>query len=434
MDTTSTPTAPPAAAPSASAAPTDARRALLRDPSLRWLLAGSFISLLGDQFTLIALPWAALQLSHDPLVLGIVLAMVGVPRAAFILVGGAFVDRYSPQRVLMLSKHANTLLLGVLAIAIGLGRLDVTGLCLLALGIGVAAAFGIPAATSMLPQIVAPHQLPAANGLTMGLRQITMFIGPLLAGLLIATTDGTAGLAAAFAVDAASFALSAWTLSKVVTRPRIASSAQAVLHAVAEGLRHCWNDRQLRALLAYGSAVSLLIAGPLQTALPVLAASVPGLGAGGLGTMLGAHGGGMLIGLAVAAARPGWRLGTLGATVLAIDACVGLLIVPIGRIDATWQGAVLLLVTGACAGFVQVRVFSWLQRRVPPALMGRAMSVFMFVFVGLAPLSAAAAGVLLRWLTPATLFAAAGGLLVVLVGIALAWPGSPMRRLGEAAA
>lgn len=430
MDTTSTPAPPTAAPPDPGAA----RRALLKDRNLRWLLAGSAVSLLGDQFTLIALPWAALQLSGDPLVLGIVLAMVGVPRAAFILVGGAFVDRHSPKRVLMLTKHANTVLLAVLAAAIDLGALNAAGLYALALGIGVAAAFSIPAATSMLPQVVERSQLPAANGLTMGLRQLTMFLGPLAAGVLIAAGDGTRGLAAAFAVDAASFALSAWTLSKVAVRPQPMPSRQAVLASVVEGLRHCWNDRQLRALLSYGSAVSLLIAGPLQTALPVLASQVAVIGAGGLGTMLGAHGAGMLLGLALAGSRPHWRLGTLGATVLAIDATVGLLIVPIGHVTSTWQGALLLLATGTCAGFVQVLVFSWLQRRVPPALMGRAMSVFMFVFVGLAPLSAAAAGAVLRWVALPTLFAAAGGLLVALVALAAAWPGSPMRRLGEAAA
>ena len=361
--------------------------------------------------------------------LGIVLAMVGVPRAAFILVGGAFVDRHSPQRVLMLSKHVSTVLLAVLACGIGFGLLNVAGLCALALGIGLAAAFSIPAGTSMLPRVVAPAQLPAANGLMMGLRQVSMFLGPLAAGALIAGGGGLRGLAFAFAVDAASFALSAWTLSKVVTQPQPMPSRQAVFAAVAEGLRHCWRDRQLRALLGYGSAVSLLIAGPVQTALPVLAKSLPAVGAGGLGTMLGAHGAGMLIGLALAASRPHWRLGTLGTTVLAIDASVGLLIVPVGHIGTTWQGAALLLATGTCAGFVQVLVFSWLQRRVPTALMGRAMSIFMFVFVGLAPLSAAATGAVLRWVPLPALFAAAGGLLVGLVALALVWPGSPMRRL-----
>ena len=419
--------------------PLPAERSLLRDGNFRWLLSGAVVSNLGDQFTLLALPWAVLQMTGDPLQLGLVLLLIGVPRAVFILLGGAIVDRHSPQRVLMLSKHANTVLLAVLAGSIATGGLGLPMLHALALCLGLASAFGIPAATSMLPQVVAPAQLPAANGLMMGLRQLTLFIGPLLAGLLVALssrgspTPGAParGLALAFALDALSFAVSAFTLSRVVTRPSPVPAAgrQAVLTAMADGLRGFWTDRDLRAFLAYGALVTLFVGGPLQVALPVLANSNPALGPAALGTMLGAHGAGTLAGMALAGLRPRWRVGTLGLTILTLDAVVGLLVMPLGRVDAAWQGAALLLTIGAAGGFMQVLVFSWLQQRVAPAMMGRAMAVFMFVFVGLAPLSGAATGALLRELPVPTLFVAAGALLT---GMALlARLGSRMRCLGD---
>lgn len=419
--------------------PSPPERSLVRDRNFRWLLAGAIVSNLGDQFTLLALPWAVLQMTGDPLQLGLVLLLIGVPRAAFILLGGAIVDRHSPRRVLMLSKHANTVLLAVLAGAIATGRLNLPLLHALALCLGVAAAFGIPAATSMLPQVVPPAQLAAANGLMMGLRQVTLFIGPLLAGLLVALasvgglTPGAParGLALAFALDALSFVVSAWTLSRVVARPAPAAAAarQAVLADLIDGLRSFWADRDLRAFLAYGALVTLFVGGPLQVALPVLASSNPALGPAALGTMVGAHGAGMLAGMALAGLRPRWRVGTLGLTILTLDAAVGLLLMPLGHIDATWQGAALLLVIGTAGGFMQVLVFSWLQQRVAPAMMGRAMAVFMFVFVGLAPLSGAATGALLRGLPVPTLFVVAGALLT---GMALvARLGPRMRRLGD---
>lgn len=407
------------------------RSTLLRDPSLRWLMAGAFISNLGDQFTLVALPWAVLLLTQDPLQLGLVLALVGLPRALFILLGGAIVDRHSPQRVLMLSKHANTVLLALLAGLLASGALNLPLLYALSLALGLASAFGIPAATSMLPQVVVPAQLPAANGLMMGLRQLTMFVGPLLAGGLIALTDAQPqrGLALAFAVDAASFALSAWTLSRVAARPAALQAQGAVLAAVVQGLRSFWADRDLRAFLLYGAVVTLFVGGPLQVALPLLASSQPALGPAALGSMLGAHGAGTLLGLALAGARPQWRLGTLGLTILGIDAVVGLLLMPVGSIHATWQGVALLGVVGALGGFMQVLVFSWLQQRVAPTMMGRAMALFMFIFVGLGPLSGAATGALLRWVSLPTLFAGAGALLTALALLAMMGP--RMRRLGD---
>jgi MFS family permease len=411
----------------------------LRDRSFRWLLAGTFVSNLGNQFTLIALPWTVLVITGDPLQLGLVLALIGIPRALFILLGGAVVDRHTPSRVLMLSKHANALLLALLALAIATGHLPLPLLYALALGLGVAEAFGVPAASSMLPQVVAPAQLPAANGLMMGQRQLSMFVGPLLAGLLVALADaepapgGTAspGLALAFAIDAMSFVLSAWTLTKVRADAAAAPARQPVAAALAEGLGSFWRDRDLRAVLLYGAAVALFATGPLQVALPVLANGHPALGAAALGSMLGAHGAGTLVGLAAAGARPRWRLGTLGLTVLTLDAVVGLLLAPLGHIGGMAAGVTLLLAIGVLGGFVQVLVFSWIQQRVAPAMMGRAMGLFMFIFVGLAPLSGAATGALLRWLPVEALFTGAG---IALTAIALASLSAPrMRRLGGTA-
>ena len=70
----------------------DPRRELFGNANFRWLLGGGLLSMLGDQFTLLALPWLVMSLSNDPLVLGTVLALGSLPRALFILVGGALVE------------------------------------------------------------------------------------------------------------------------------------------------------------------------------------------------------------------------------------------------------------------------------------------------------------------------------------------------------
>src|SRR4051812_48990353 len=94
------------------------RGALLREPNFRWMMCGGAISMLGDQFSAMALPWLVLKMTGDPLAVGLVGAMMGVPRAIFILVGGALVDRHSPRRILMQTKWLNTALLGLLAVLV----------------------------------------------------------------------------------------------------------------------------------------------------------------------------------------------------------------------------------------------------------------------------------------------------------------------------
>lgn len=418
-----------------------ARAALFQDRNFRWLVAGSAVSLLGDQFTLLALPWLVLRLTGDTVALGTVLALVGIPRAVFILVGGAVVDRFSPQRVLMLTKYVNTVLLALLALGVWQGALTLPAIYALSLALGISSAFSIPSGTSILPRALPPSQLAAANGVMMGLRQLSMFLGPLAAGVLIALFgDGSGGLqdatgvAVAFGLDASTFALSAWTLSRVVTRPLPADPAQhaPIWAAVAGGLKHVWGDAQLRTLYLYWGAVAVLVLGPLHIALPVLAESTPGLGASALGLMLGAHGAGTLIGMIASGMHSGMRVGTLGTSVLLADIAIGLLFVPMGGITAAWQGAALMTMVGALGGFMQVAVFTWVQKRVPPQMIGRTMSLFMFIFMGLVPVASAGAGWLLRVVTLPQLFAGSGFLLVA--AALLAWVGTPIRAVNDAGA
>jgi MFS family permease len=411
---------------------------LLRDRNFVWLMSGGAISALGDQFTLIALPWLVLKLTGDPVALGMSVALMGIPRAILILFGGALVDRHAPKRILMLTKHVNTVLLAVLAILVYSGRAHLPVVLALALGLSLASAFSIPAGTSMLPHAVAPQQLQAANGMMMGLRQVTMLAGPLLAGLLFALAgDGSDGprhmhgLALAFGVDCLSFAVSAWTLANVAPRPFTAPAPQPVLRAVTDGLAAVWRDALLRTCFLYWGLCACVIGGMMQVALPLLASSRLH-GASALGLLMGAHGAGALLGMAASGFAGCRRAGNLGMTLLLIDGIVGLLLVPLGTITASWQGMLINVVIGVLGGFVQVAVFTWIQQRVPRERLGRTMSLFMFVFMGLAPLAAALAGWIASRVALPALFGGAG---LCLAGAALlAWLFTPMRALRDAPA
>jgi MFS family permease len=416
-----------------------ARGALLRDRNFAWLMSGGVVSALGDQFTMIALPWLVLQLTGDPLALGMMVALLGVPRAVLILFGGALVDRYSPKRVLMLTKYVNTVLLGLLAALVLSGRTTlplVTGLVIV---LSLASAFSIPAGTSMLPMAVARERLGSANALMMAVRQVTMLAGPLLAGLLFALAgDGSAGLGdarglgLAFAFDAVSFALSAWTLAKVRPLPTAApaKAREPVLRSVGAGLAALWRDTSLRTAFLYWGLCSCVTGGLMQVAMPLLA-SERLHGAAALGLLMGAQGAGALGGMALSGIVGKRRLGNLGLTLLLVDGIAGVLLMPLGLITAVWQGMLLIAVMGVLGGYIQVAVFTWIQQQVAPNMLGRMMSIFMFVFMGLAPLAAAAAGWLASMVSLSTLFVGAG--LFLSVAALAAWLFTPMARLTDTA-
>jgi MFS family permease len=431
--------------------------ALKQDANFKWLTRGGIVSSLGDQLTMVALPWLVLKLTGDTLALGLVIALMSVPRAVFILIGGALVDRYSPKRVLMLSKYANAALLALLTLLVlNLNAAPTVALSdslsltvaltpqlalqliyALALGLGLAQAFGMPSATSIMPLSIPAEHLQAANGVLMGIRQLSMLLGPLMAAGLLATSGSAGngnsvvadahGLAIAFGFDCFSYLFSAWTLAKV--RPMNAPPAtdgQSVLRAVGEGLRMVWNDVPMRLCFIYWGIVSLFIGGAMQVAVPVLARDLHG--ASTLGVLMGAHGAGTLLGMGVAA-KFGARLrfAEFGTMLLLIDAVAGVLVAPLGYVHLAWQACLLMLALGLLGGYMQINVFTWIQRRIPPQMMGRAMSIFMFIFMGLAPLSAAAAGWLLTQISLSQMFVG-GGIILVLFA-ALAYMLTPIRRI-----
>jgi MFS family permease len=415
------------------------RRVLTSSRNFSWLCVGGVISMVGDQFNIIALPLLVLRMTGDPLALGLVFMLIGVPRAIFILVGGAVVDHYSPQRVLMLTKYVNTVLLGFLGALVLAQRLELWMLYGLAAGLGLSTAFSIPSATAMLPHALPADRLHAANGAMLGLRQASIFLGPILAGALIAVSErggsgeiNDRGLGLAFVINALTVAVSAWTLSRVVPivhepAPKAAVSAAGVARLALGGLRFCWGDRALRVFLFYGVAVAFFVSGPLQLAVPVLAVRLQTPAA--LGVLMGAHGGGALLGMALGM-KSTWRVGGLGSTILALDCLAGVLFAPMGYVDSVWEGGALLLTIGAMGGFQQVALFTWIQQRVPLDMMGRAMSLFMFVVVGVTPVSASLTGWALRLLSLPQAFALSGALLVATVLVA--WLATPMRGVTDA--
>lgn len=404
---------------------------LFNAPNFRWLFCGSMLSMIGDQFTVVALPWLVLQITRDPLALSGALVSIALPRAIMVLFGGALVDRYSPLRMLILSKCCSALLLGIMGLLVWRGNLSIHYLYLLGFGLGIAGAIGFPASAAVLPNVVSSRHLVLANTVLMGLNQIAVLTGPILAGLLIAffyqqpdTNAHMRGIYIAFMLDSVSFLVSALTLSRVIIRTtpaRIDSPLQrgSLLSELRIAFVHLWGDSSLRACCFYWSAIAFCVAGPIQVALPILASTRLIEGAAGLGIMIAAHGAGTLMGMLLANTGSRWRLVNLGITLLLLDTFIGFFIMLIGFAHHAWQAASLLVLMGTCSGYVQIGIYSWVQRRIPPEFLGRAMSLFMFMLMVVSPLSVMLTGGLLHLISVEPLFAVSGCMLIGIAMIAL---------------
>src|SRR5580658_6933941 len=81
----------------------------------RYLWIGNTISGCGDQFFLVALPWLILQLTGSGTILGGIMMVGAIPRAALMLIGGAVTDRFSPRKIMILTAASRTVLVAALA-------------------------------------------------------------------------------------------------------------------------------------------------------------------------------------------------------------------------------------------------------------------------------------------------------------------------------
>ena len=403
-----------------------ARVMSLRD--FRLLFAGTTTSLLGDQFALIATPWLTLKLTGDPQALGIVLALEGIPRAVFMLLGGAITDRFSPRLIMLISDLIRFLLTTLMAFAIFTGSVQVWMLYAFGIGFGLVAGFAIPAENSIVPMLVEEQDLQAGNSIMMGITQLVGFLGPTLAGILIGAYSSSAlGIGLAFAIDALSFAVSAvclWLL-RSGSRSQAASEAAAsenVWTAILVGIKYLWNDNVLRLMFFLLMVVNFLLIGPLLVGIPVLAAQRLPEGATAFGILMSAYAGGNLGGYLIAGALPrpgGWILRVL---MIIFFACFGAAIWSLGFIRYTWIDFSLLLLLGLGNGYISIILFTWMQTRVPKEMLGRIMSLVVFSSSGLAPVSEAISGVISKW-NLSLLFSSSGALVILLAGWMVFQPG-----------
>ena len=393
-----------------------------RDYRLLWI--GQGISHLGDQFHLIALPWLVLTLTHDPFQLGLVLALAGVPRAAVMLFGGAFADRHSPRLIMLVSDGLRFVIAAALAASILTGTVHLWMVYLLALSFGVVSGFFMPAAEASLPRLLEDEQLEGGNALMMGADQLAQFVGPALAGVVIALFGASqiagghagslTGVGVAFAVDAASFAVSALTLVLMHSLPALGAGSHP-LEAIKAGLRFTMARPAFRWLLALLAAANLLVIGPLLVGIPVLAQSRFSHGAAAFGLLISGYVLGNLCGIIVAGTAPRPSSRTFSRVVVGLFVGFGLVIASLAFISSVWVGVALLVVLGVGDGYVAVVMMTLVQRMTPADMLGRVMSLVMLAMLGVTPISTALAGAIIG-LGPVVLFVGCGaGMLLVTV-------------------
>ncbi len=378
--------------------------------SFRKLWVATTLSLFGDFFSYIAMAWLVLQLTGSSLALGTVLVVQALPRAALMLVGGALADRISPRLTMLGSMGLRAVAVGPLAILVLTGGVQMWEVYTIAVVFGIVDAFFMPARSSILPSVIADHELEPGNAVLNVTAQVSVIIGPVLGGLIVAAF----GIGWAFAGDAACFVIGFLFILWLQTAAR-ASTGQVhpdggMRGQIAAGFRYAWADIGIRVTLIVIAVVDFAANGALGVGLPTLAHGRFGTGATGFGILLGAWGVGATAGaLGAGFVPPPKRFGLL---IVGLCIWLGLGITGVGLVPSLVPAALLMGFSGVSTGVVNTYAVSWLQRRTDPAMQGRVMSLVMLASMGLTPVAYAASGAIAN-VNPTLLFLIAGGMILL---------------------
>lgn len=350
----------------------------LQSRNYRIYFFGQFFSLIGTWLQIVAQGWLVLQLTSSAFLIGLVAALGTVPSLLFSLFGGVVVDRFSKKRIMYFTQSANmvlALLMGVLT-NIGLATVPVIGT--IAFLMGTVNAVDAPARQALVPELVGKQRLASAIALNSGIFNAARVIGPGLAGLLIAWV----GIGGAFIANGLSYIAVLVALWFVNIREVPADRTLHPMQAIKEGVAYSFTHPVIRVLLLFVAVVSIF-GWSYTTIMPIIAQETFGLDAKGLGYLYSATGAGALLATYLVGAY-GNRVPPL-VFILGGNTLFALCLILFSFTTNFTLALVLLFFIGLGLLSQASMMNTMVQGMVKQEFRGRVMSMYILMFLGMAP-------------------------------------------------
>jgi MFS family permease len=363
-------------APEAEGLPTGWRavapdlRPLRRHRDYRLLTVGQSVSFFGSMVTYVAVPFQVYELTGSSLAVGLVGVVQMVAILALAFLGGALADAADRRRLVRWAEAGE---LGCCLLLLGNASLDhppVWPVFVLAGAMAGLNAIQRPALQGLVPRIVDRDELTAAGAIDALTRTVGMIAGPAFAGVLLAGP----GLEVAYAVDAATFAVSLVALALMRASPPPPDAERPSLRQVVDGLRYARSRPEL--IGTYLIDMAAMFFGMPMALFPALAERYGGSAA--LGALYAAPS----VGAFLATVTSGWtgRVHRHGQAITIAAALWGLAIVGFGLAPWLWLALVALAAAGAADMVSGIFRMSMWNRTIPDHLRGRLASIEMLSY------------------------------------------------------
>ena len=354
--------------------------------NFRLFLFGHLVSSTGTWMQQVGQDWLVLRLTNAALPLGITLALQFTPMLVFGAWAGLAADRLDKRRLLLVTQTAMAVLALALGVLTATGAVRLWMVYALALLLGCATAFDMPARQAFVSEMVGPDRIANAVGLNSASFNTARVLGPAVAGGLIAVV----GIAPAFFLNAVSFlamigGLLAMDPDRLYRRPAVERGRGQI----RAGVRYVWSTPALRSTILLVLVVGMLGLN-YRVALPLLARFAFGGGAGAYGALAAIMAAGAVVGaLAVARRSHPTRLLLVGSV-----AAFGVLSFAAAAAPTMLLEALVLFPIGMASLAFVATANSTVQLASSPQMRGRVMSLFGLVLLGSGPPS----GLLSGWM------------------------------------
>jgi len=382
-------------------------RPLRESPEFRRLWLSSALSSIGSRMTAVAVPVQVYALTQSSFAVGMIGLALAVPLIALGLPAGAFADAVDRRKLVLLTTALLAVVSALFAVQAFFNLRQLWLLYVLIAVQSALVAVDSPARRAFTPRLLPPERIQAASALSFLSFHIGLVAGPLLAGVLIATT----GLQAAYSVDAATFAVAIYAVLRLRPMRVRGDSGGMGLRAVTEGVRFIWRQPVLR--MAMLVDLDATIFGMPFALFPALAATHFGGGVQTVGWLYAAPAiGGFLSSVF---SGPLAQVRRQGLAVLLAIAVWGAALSGFAVTRLLWLAVLLLALAGAADVVNGVFRTTFLQVLAPDALQGRVNSVGFVVGAGGPRLGDVEAGVVAQLTSP--VFSAVSGGLACLAGV-----------------
>ena len=359
----------------------------LKYRNYRLFFAGQSISLVGTWMQMVAISWLVYHLTNSALLLGLVGFFSQIPSFVLTPFTGVFVDRWNRHRILVITQTLSMIQAFALAFLTMTGTINILSIILLSLGLGLINAFDMPARQAFVIEMVEKKEdLPNAIALNSSLVNVARFIGPAIAGLLVAAVgEGFCFLINGISYVAVIIALLAMRVSKITKRVSINNISKEF----KEGFKYSFGFAPIRSILLLLGLVSL-IGMPYTVLMPIFAKDILHGGAHTLGFLMAAAGIGALVGGIYLASRKS-VLG-LGKILTFATGIFGLGIIIFAFSKNLYFSLSMMLVSGFGMLLQIAASNTLLQTITEDDKRGRVMSFFTMAFMGMSPFGNLIAG------------------------------------------